>query len=70
MEEVPIHADVVHVVTSTRLVQLREQRVILPDHGPPGQPWLHPETPTVFLQQLPLKQQSGQQLAILWSSQV
>ena len=44
MEEVPVHADadVVHVVTSTLLVQLLEERVILPDHGPPGQTWLHP----------------------------
>ena len=51
MEEVPVHADVVHIVTSTLPVQLLEQ------HGPPCQPWLHAEMPTVFLQQLPLMQQ-------------
>ncbi len=52
MEEVPVHVDVVHVVTSTLPVHLLEQRVILPDlllvnHGASPR----------FLQQLPLMQQ-------------
>ncbi len=37
-----VHADVVHVVTSTLPVQCLQHRVILPDHSPPGQPGLHP----------------------------
>ncbi len=43
MEEVPVHADVVHIVTSTLPVQLLAQCVILPNHSPPGEPWLHPD---------------------------